>query len=521
MTTRPDTLGAVPGQQAARQPDHLAIISEGTELTYRDLHLNSNRTAHALHAAGVGRGARVAHLGLESAAYYEIAFGCAKIGAVLTPVNWRLTPGEVADLLGDADAELVFVRQDYLAIVEGLRDRLPRLRTVVAMDTPQRPGSGYRAWRDGHPDTDPDVPVDPADPVAQIYTSGTTGRPKGVVLPHRSFFALGRAMAERDLDWVDWKPSDRSLIALPAFHIAGLSWAMQGFTAGVTNVVMPMFVSSDAVRLIRDLGVTTTFVAPAMLQMMLAEPGSRSAFDSLRKVVYGGSPIAEALLRRCLEVIPADFVQAYAATETGNAVALLPPEDHVPGSPRLRAAGRACPGVEIRLVDPAGQEVAPGQVGEVCVRSAALMSGYWKRPAETANALTDGWLRMGDAGWQDAEGYLYLCDRVKDTIIVAGENVYPAEVENALVQHVDVSEAAVVGAPHERWGESVHACVVLRPGAQVSPRQLMMSLKGRVADYKIPTSYAFLDSLPRNPTGKILRRELRDDLWRGRETGIH
>ncbi|MER6786898.1 long-chain-fatty-acid--CoA ligase [Streptomyces sp. NPDC000658] len=518
----PRTLADVPGRQAALRPDHVAMVHLGTTVTYARLHRESNRAAHALRAAGLAAGDRVAFLGMESAHYYEIAFACAKSGAVLVPVNWRLTADEVAHQLRDSGARLLFVEEEYHATAERVAEKLPDLRHVVGMDAEGRRGAGYLAWKHRHPDTDLPHGPDPADPFAVLYTSGTTGLPKGVVLPHRCFFALGRAMDDSGLDWVDWKPGDRSLIGLPGLHIAGLSWAMQGFTAGVTNVVMRMFVAQDAVALIRDLGVTTTFVAPAMLQMMLTEPAaSPEAFASLRKVVYGGSPVAQGLLARSMEtMVNAELVQAYAATETGNAVALLPSSDHVVGSPRLRAAGRPCPGVEIRIV--ADEETCPpGGVGEVWVRTPAAMLGYWNLPEATARALRDGWLRMGDAGYLDEDGYLYLCDRIKDTIIVAGENVYPGEVEEALAAHPAVAEAAVVGAPHPRWGESVHACVVVRDGMRVTPRQLLLSLKGRIADYKIPSSYDLVDALPRNATGKVLRRELRDRLWQGHATKIH
>jgi long-chain acyl-CoA synthetase len=518
----PKTLDAIPGFHARRQPGHPAIIFLGHQVTYDELDRESNRSAHALLAAGLAPGARVAFVGKESADYYEIAFACAKSGTVLVPVNWRLTAPEVEWLLRDSHAELLFTEHEFLSTVRKIEGELPHLRTVVETDTGGEPGAGFRAWKSGYPGTSPGVGTDPAGPVAQIYTSGTTGRPKGVVLPHRSFFALGAAMDASGLDWVDWKPGDKSLIGLPGLHIAGLSWSMQGFSAGVTNVVMRMFDSQEAVRLIRDVGVTTTFVAPAMLQMMLGEPAAGpAAFASLRKIVYGGSPISEDLLHRCLRVIKADFVQAYAATETGNAVALLPAPDHLPGSPLLRAAGRPCPGVDVKIAGPGGTALGPREIGEVHVRTPAVMLGYWNLPDTTAQALAGGWLRMGDAGYLDENGYLFLCDRIKDTIIVAGENVYPAEVENALARHPAVSEVAVIGTPHDNWGEAVHACVVLSPGTRVSPRDLMLSLKGQIADFKIPTRYDFVDSLPRNPTGKILRRELRDAFWQGRKSKIH
>jgi acyl-CoA synthetase (AMP-forming)/AMP-acid ligase II len=501
------TLSGMIAHRAAERPDHVAIQCEGREVRYAALHAESNRTAHALRAAGVRRGSRVAYLGRESEHYYEIAFACAKSEAVLVPVNWRLTAGEVAHILRDSGAELVFVDDERQDVVTELSDALPFLRQVVAID-------GLRAWKSGHPDDEVGTEASEHDPVVQIYTSGTTGLPKGVVLPNLCFFTFPYAMRDSGLNWMDWRDDDRSLIAFPGFQIAGFSWAMQGFSAGVTNVVMPMFVSRQALSLIESSGVTITFVAPAMLQMMLTErDATPKSFASLRKVAYGGSPISEVLLQQCLEVIGCDFLQIYAATETGNVVTCLPPEDHYVGSPVLKAAGRACPGVAVKIIDNDGNPLPAGEMGEICVRLAAVMVEYWNQPAETARTLVDGWVHTGDTGYLDDRGYLYIGDRIKDVIISAGQNIYPAEIEKALSQHPAVADVAVVGVPHERWGESVHAVVVLRDGHTARPRELMLFARGKVADFKLPSSWDFVDALPRNPAGKVLRRQLRDTFW--------
>jgi fatty-acyl-CoA synthase/long-chain acyl-CoA synthetase len=275
-----------------------------------------------------------------------------------------------------------------------------------------------------------------------------------------------------------------------------------------------MFVAGDALTAIRTHGVTTTCMVPAMIRMVLAEPGvSRADFTGLRKIVYGGSPIATDLLELCLDEIGCELTQIYGLTETGNTAVCLPPQEHVSGSPRLLAAGRPYPGFAAKVVDRDGRELPPGESGEICLRTPGRMLGYWRLPEATAETLVDGWVHTGDAGYLDADGFVHLRDRIKDVVIVAGENVYPAEIENALAHHPDVLDSAVIGKPHDRWGEALHAFVVVRDPAAVRPRELMAFLRHRLAGFKIPASYEFIDQVPRNPSGKVLRRELRERFW--------
>ncbi|WP_405017535.1 fatty acid--CoA ligase [Kitasatospora sp. NBC_00070] len=505
------TLVTVSARHARQRPGHPAVICEGRVTTYAELHRESNRTAHALLAAGLHRGSRVAYLGKESEHYYEIALACAKAGAVLVPVNWRLTSGEAEHILRDSGAELLFVEEAFRPLVDRIRAELPSLWSVVPLAAPGPVGGGQRYWHADQPDTDLDPGTDSHDAVLQIYTSGTTGAPKGVVLAHRSFFTLPEAMRRSGQHWIDWLPEDVNLISLPGFSIAGMGWFMHGFAAGGTNVVMRMFVSEEAVRLIETHRVTTTFAAPAMLQMMIEEPGVTPAtFGSLRKVAYGAAPISESLLKRCLAMLGCEFAQIYASTETGTVAVCLPPEDHYPGSPVLGSAGKACPGHQLKIVDAEGRTLPPGEIGQVCVFTPARMLSYHQLPEATAETLVGLWLHLGDAGYLTEDGYLFLCDRINDTIIAAGQNIYPAEIEKALGEHPAVAEVAALGVPDELWGDAVLACVVLRPGQQAGPRDLQRFLSGRLADYKAPSRWEFVDSIPRNPTGKILRRVLRE-----------
>lgn len=503
------TIAATAAHHAAARPDRTAVECAGRRVTFLDLDLRSNRTAHALAAEGVTAGTRVAYLAADTEHYYDILLACAKTGAVLVPADPRLTPGEIEHVLRDSGAALLFADAERLPAAERIRPALPELRAVVGLEQ-DAPGGGFADWAGGRPDTAPEAVPDPAHPLTQIYTSGTTGTPKGVVLSQRSFWAVNDLLARHRLDWLDWREDDRILHVLPGHHIGGPWWFLQGFRAGAANVLGQGFEGGRTLRQIRDGGITTTLMVPSMLQVLLDEPGAGEAdFAGLRKVVYGGSPMPEALLRRCLEVMGCEFAQIFGLTETCASALCLPPADHVPGGPRLTAAGRAYPGVAVQVVDRAGDPLPAGQVGEILLDTPAVMDGYWNRPRDTERTVVDGWLHTGDAGFLDEDGYVHIRDRIKDVILVAGENVYPAEVENALGKHPGVAEVAVVGVPDRVRGEAVRAYVVPRAGERPSPRELTTFLKDRLADYKSPTDYAFVDALPRTASGKILRRELR------------
>ncbi|MBW1597479.1 long-chain-fatty-acid--CoA ligase [Streptomyces sp. JJ38] len=514
-------------EQARLRPDHPAVRCGPHVLTYAELHAAGTRVARRLRQAGLRPGDRVVYLGKESERYYEILYGCALAGTVLVPLNWRLTAVEVSHVLADSGAELVFLESAFEELLRQVDDAARPSRHVLLGDDRRDAYARWKADADADDAHGGDVAdaggaLTPDTPVVQLYTSGTTGLPKGVVLAHRSFAAVRTAMAEAGVDWIDWRPEDVSLIGIPGFHVGGLWWATQNLARGATVVALPAFTARDAVRAVREHGVTTACVVPSMLRLLLAEPDVGPAdFASLRKIVYGGSPITEDLLERSLRVFGAEFAQIYGLTETGNTAVCLPPADHRPGQPRMRAAGRPYPGVRVKVVDAKGAELPAGRVGEVCLATPARMVEYFGLPERTAETLVDGWVHTGDAGYLDDEGYVFIQDRIKDAIIVAGENVYPAEIEDALEKHPGVADAVVVGAPDDSWGERVHAFWVPAPGTPPTRRELHRFLTERLAAFKLPAAYEEIAHVPRNPSGKILRRELRDRLWDGRDRKVN
>jgi long-chain acyl-CoA synthetase len=356
----------------------------------------------------------------------------------------------------------------------------------------------------------------------QLYTSGTTGLPKGAMLSNANLGALIRTVG----GW--WRFDDTSVnaVCMPLFHIGGSGWALVGMEHGCHSILFREFVPAEILAALERHRITNALFVPAMLQFLTAVPGAAGRdYSALRSIVYGASPITNEVLVRSMKTFRCDFVQVYGLTETTGAITQLSPEDHATDGPRarlLRSAGKPFPWVELRVVDPAsGRECRAGEVGELWTRSVQNFQGYWNRPDETARTLTpDGWLRTGDAGFLDTEGYLFLTDRVKDMIISGGENVYPAEVENALSDHPAIADVAVIGVPDERWGETVKAIVVAKPGTAPRPEAIIAFARERLAHFKCPTSVDFAESLPRNPSGKLLKRELREPYWQGRDRRI-
>jgi long-chain acyl-CoA synthetase len=515
-----ERVGDLAAAWAAVRPEAPALIFEGRVTTWAQLDLASRKVAAALVAAGLEPGSRVALLGPDDDQVWQLVLGCALAGCVVLGVNPRLAPPEIAFILEDGEAAALFVHPSELP---GLDEVLPGLGLVLAMAPGDHGLPLFADWRDAAPEHTPLPDVDPEDVFAQMYTSGTTGLPKGVMLAHRSFFAVLRSLREAGDDWIGWSPDDVSLDVIPSFHIGGLWWALTGMGAGACNVVSAGWRPDEALRLLAEQRVTKVCMVPAMIAMLLDEPACLTADTSaLEHVVYGGSPIPRPLLERAMAVLGCRFAQIYGLTETGNTAVCLRHEDHVdPDGTRLAAAGRPYPGVRLRIVGAEGQDLPAGEVGEVWIHSPANMLGYWKRAEATQQTLVDGWVVSGDLGWLDDTDCLTICDRKKDMIISAGENVFPAEIESVLAGHPDVAESAVIGVPDERWGESVLALVVARPDTRPDPGALIAHCRASLADFKVPRRVEFRDALPRTPSGKLKKAELRGPFWEGRERQVN
>jgi long-chain acyl-CoA synthetase len=493
---------------ARDRAEHAALVCGERSITYAQLDRRANRVANALLAEGVHAGSRVAYVDVNEPEFFEVMLGCTKIGATVAPINVRLTPAEIGQIVADAQAPVLVLGHRFAALAEPVREAAAGVRRVVVTGDP------YEAWIDACDDADPSYSGGPEDVVLQLHTSGTTGLPKGVLIDNANCSALLNVADEWSVD-----ESSVCMVAMPLFHIGGSGWAMVGLAAGATDVLVPELDPAGLLDLIEEHQVTNAFIVPAVLQMMTSVPGADDrSFSSLRSVTYGASPVTPTVLRRSLEVLKAPLYQVYGLTETTGAVTQLSAEDHDPGGPRehlMRSAGRPYPWVELKAVGPVtGDDVGPGEVGEILIRSVQVTTGYWNRPEETKTAIDErGWLHTGDAGYVDADGYVFLTDRIKDMIVSGGENVYPIEVETVLAAHPDVADVAVIGVPDQTWGETVKAVVVRRQCSDLTEAALLDYGKRNLAGFKRPRSVDFADELPRNPAGKLLKRVLREPYW--------
>ena len=506
----PVTLGHALSAQAEERPDQVALRFGDRVTSYAEYDRHATQIANGLAAMGFKKGDRIAYLGKNSDHAVELFLGTVRGGFVFVPIIWRLAPAEVEFITRDAGSPILFVEEGF--------ESMPFEGRKIVMERE------FAAWRDAQSDAPVTTPVEVGDAMLQLYTSGTTGLPKGVVLSHYNATAMRPILRASGLSWASADPGSSIILAMPYGHIAGVGTAGGALMAGQQLIIHAEFDPAATIRDIRDYRVEYIFLVPAAIRIVLSHPDADNAdFSSVKGLNYGASPIPLDLLKEGVERLKCDFAQMYGMTETYGTVVSLPPEDHRPGREKvMRSAGKALPGNELRILDENLQPLPPGQIGEVAIKSPSVMIGYWNRPEETAKTLIgDGWLRTGDAGIMDEEGYLYIQDRIKDMIISGGENVYPAEVESALFGHDEVADVAVIGVPDEKWGEAVKAIVVPKPGCTPDPDSIIAHARERIAGFKCPKTIDFVDALPRNPSGKILRRELRAPYWEGKERAVN
>ncbi len=511
-----------PAYWAKNKPDDVAVIYLDRKWTWAQFDDRIRRLAGALAERGIGRGDVVAFLDKNHPACIETTLAAASLGAATAIVNFRLAGGEMDYVLNDSGAKLLIVGAELMPGVEAIRDRLPGVAHIISLTPEGGDSDEYEAMLAAATPRGRGADVTPEDVAVIMYSSGTTGNPKGIRLTQGNLVAhtmnAGGAFAE-------FEPDDINMVSMPLFHVGGSSYAQLGLHAGIPSFVTREVDGASLAGAIMA-GATRTFLVPAVLsKVMEMGPDVIGLFNRLRTFAYGASPMPPALLGQALKDFPnTDFVQVYGLTEVCGAVTVLSPEAHRDEShpERLTSAGQPALKVEVKVVNPDTLEDVPqGQPGELWFRTPQLMDGYHNKPDATKEAVTeDGWFRTGDIGRVDDGGFVFVEDRLKDMIISGGENIYSVEVERALTDHPAVGDAAVFGIPDEKWGESVKAVVELSAGREVSPEELIAWCKEKLAGYKCPRSVEIMVELPRNPTGKLLKKDLRKPYWENRDRAI-
>ena len=500
---------------AKESPDQIALEMGDRTTTYGEADLLTRRLIALFRENGVGHGDRIAWLGKNSDRYFLLLYAAARMGAVIAPVGWRLAPPEMAYILADTGTKVLFVEEDFIDTASEVTGSMENAPKVLEAE------SAFRMAQDCEPAEYEPAGLD--DPILQLYTSGTTGNPKGVGLSNRNMFSLRKPSMKAALPWQTYHDEDCILAAMPCAHIGGTGLSAIATSAGIRAQVLPEFTPDGVLRAIQN-GATHMFLVPAAIQFVIQHPLAKETdFSGLRYLMYGAAPMPLELLKQTVATMPgAGLLQVYGMTETCGTVTMLPPDDHsLEGNERMRSAGKAVPGVEIEIRSEDNKEVPRGEIGEICIHSPSNTQGYWKLPEATAKTIdSDGWLHTGDAGIMDDDGYVYIQDRIKDMIISGGENVYPAEVENAIFGHPAVAEVAVIGIPSEQWGEEVKACCVAKPGMEIEPGEIIAYAREKIAAFKAPKSVDVIPEMPRNASGKILRRQLRAPYWEGQDRQV-
>ena len=499
-------------------PERAAIVFEGKRCTFSQLNERANRLANALLDLGVSKGDRVAMLQVNCHQHLETYFTAAKLGAIYVPLNFRAKGDELIYMLNSSEANTLFVGDRYVDLVNSMKPGLSSAQHFISIESQREDMLYYEDMLASASAEEVLAEIDDDDTTILVYTAGTTGFPKGVMLSHNSFaiFALENVTpADPDLE-------EKNILTVPLYHVAGLQAMMAAVYGGRTLVMERQFEAREWMELVAREKANRAMLVPTMLKQLLDHPDfGKFDLSSLKVITYGAAPMPLEVIKRALDVFPGvSFINAFGQTETASTITTLRPEDHfISGSEeerekklkRLTSIGRPMSDVEMKVVAEDGGELPQGEVGEIIARGPRVMTGYWKDEEKTKQAIDkDGWVHTGDMGYVDEDGYFYLAGRATDIIIRAGENIAPEEIEAVLYSHPKVDEAAVIGVPDEEWGELPRAIVVVKPGETATAEEIMEHCRQKLASYKRPRSVVFIDELPRNPVGKVLRRVLRE-----------
>lgn len=487
-------------RRARLMPETEGLVCEDVRLTYSEMNNRANRIANAMTGLGVTHGDTVAIVANNVIEYYDIYFGLAKIGAVMAAVNYRLAGPEMEYILSDCGADVFLFGEEYTAVVDSFREKIPAEKLIAISDTPPDWADAYNDILNSAASNEPELTGGGDDTMTILYTSGTTGRPKGAELTHNYFF-----WASVNMMSTLGSVGNSTLIALPLFHIGGLAGVPWGVHQGLKVVLQKTFDPQNFLEIIEREKISGFGAVPVILDFLKLVPDfQKYDFSSVETILVYAAPVPVTLIEEYAKD-GIEVRQLYGMTEGCTATVL----DSVNALKKAGSCGRPFFHSEIRVVDEKGNDVAPEVKGEVLMRSPVIMKGYWNRPDATADTIKDGWLYSGDVGRLDADGFLYIMDRKKDMIISGGENIYPAEIEDYLLRNLKVADAAVIGYADEKWGEAVRAILVVQPGETLTEQELIDWCQDKMGKFKIPKSVIFVDAIPRTPTGKILKKDLR------------